>query len=216
MEDAAERSELLEIFSGRDLPYPRDESLVSVFARGVQKWPDSIALQLQHQTLSYQALDRLSDSIAQRLIQRGVGHGSIVGLHTGRSLESIAAILGILKAGACYLPLDPAYPEARLKLMVEDAQPALVLADGPSTSSWMSATLPVLSLKDASRWVEGPEEASPRPASAGAPVHTWRGGRCRLCLLYFRDDGASQRSPGHSSKCCSTGLRHRFCFVFAR
>ncbi|AXG82293.1 amino acid adenylation domain-containing protein [Streptomyces paludis] len=91
--------------------------------------PDTPATGGAVHRLDYAALDRRVNRLAHALIARGVGPDQVVGLHTGRSAELVVGILGILKAGAAYLPLDPAQPAERLAAMVADAAPALVLTD---------------------------------------------------------------------------------------
>ena len=85
---------------------------------------------------TYAELDQRAETIARGLIAKGVQPGSTVGLSMGRSPETVAAILGVLKAGAAYVPFDPAYPAAQLAFVLEDSAPALVLtqraAGGPA------------------------------------------------------------------------------------
>ena len=80
-------------------------------------------------TWSYAELDRASDAVAALLAARGIGPESIVGINLPRSADLVVAVLGVAKAGAAYLPLDPAFPAARLAFMVEDARPAAVIGD---------------------------------------------------------------------------------------
>ncbi|MFI7597372.1 amino acid adenylation domain-containing protein [Actinoplanes sp. NPDC049681] len=77
--------------------------------------------------LSYADLDRASDAVAAALTARGAGPESIVGIHLPRSAELVVAVLGVAKAGAAYLPLDPAFPAVRREFMVADARPAVVI-----------------------------------------------------------------------------------------
>ncbi|MFD1277751.1 amino acid adenylation domain-containing protein [Streptomyces kaempferi] len=79
--------------------------------------------------LDYAALDRRANRLAHALIARGVRPDDVVGVHTGRTAELVVGVLGILKAGAAYLPLDPGQPSERLTAMVNDAGSALVLTD---------------------------------------------------------------------------------------
>lgn len=86
----------------------------------------------EDERLDYATLDRRAVRLARALAARGVRPGQIVGLHAGRSTRYVVGVLGILKAGAAYLPLDPAQPWRRLAAMVRDAAPALVLTDVPA------------------------------------------------------------------------------------
>ena len=90
--------------------------------------PGAVALTDGDTSLTYLQLDRRANGIAHRLIDRGVLPGSLVGLHTGNGIETVCGILGILKAGCAYLPLDPVYPADRVKFMLDDAGVAAVVA----------------------------------------------------------------------------------------
>ncbi|MDQ4126197.1 MAG: condensation domain-containing protein, partial [Actinomycetota bacterium] len=90
--------------------------------------PDDVALASGEGTMTYAELHRRACEVAGILRARGVGHGDVVAVAHPRSFDQVAASLGALYAGAAYLPLDPAYPAARLQLMVGDARPAAVIA----------------------------------------------------------------------------------------
>ena len=98
---------------------PRLEARFSAMAR---QQPEAVALSCAGQHLSYQALDAWSDRVAAELLRMGVRPGDLVGLAARRDLHLMPGLLGILKAGAAYVPLDPAYPATRLQTMAEDAQ----------------------------------------------------------------------------------------------
>ena len=80
--------------------------------------------------LTYAALDRRSGAVAARLVARGIGPGSVVALEAGRGVGTLVGLLGILRSGAAYLPLDPAYPAARRQFMLQDSGAAVIVADG--------------------------------------------------------------------------------------
>ncbi|MBH1937590.1 AMP-binding protein [Streptomyces sp. AV19] len=103
--------------------------LVGRFAVQVRERPTAPALVYGDEWLDYATLDRHANRLAHALIARGVARGRLVGLHAGRSAALVVGILGILKAGAAYLPLDPAPPGARPADTAGDAAPALVLSD---------------------------------------------------------------------------------------
>jgi amino acid adenylation domain-containing protein len=93
--------------------------------------PDAPAVRFLDRSLSYEALNRRANSLARVLQQRGVRHGQPVVVCLEPSLDIAVALLGILKAGAVYVPVDPNYPSARVQAIVEDTQPALVLIEEP-------------------------------------------------------------------------------------
>ena len=103
-----------------------------------QRTPDAVALVFGAQQLSYQQLNAQANQLAHSLIARGVGPDGLVGIAVERGLEMIVGLLAILKAGAAYVPLDPAYPEDRLAYMVQDSGLKLLL-----TQRHLLAQLPI-------------------------------------------------------------------------
>lgn len=99
--------------------------------------PDNIAIRTSTGSLKYSELQRRSNQLARLLRSRGVGRGAIVGLCVERSLDMVIAQLAILKSGAAYVPLDPAYPQERLAAICEDAQMVLLITESEiSTPHW--------------------------------------------------------------------------------
>jgi amino acid adenylation domain-containing protein len=110
--------------------HPVSTTLHDAFAAQAARTPHAPALTFGGQTLTYAELDAHAEVLARRLRARGVGADVLVGLCVERSLETVAGILGILKAGAAYLPLDPAYPDDRLAYMLDDSGARLVVTAG--------------------------------------------------------------------------------------
>ncbi|MGW1241725.1 non-ribosomal peptide synthase/polyketide synthase [Streptomyces bobili] len=104
-------------------------SLPELFAAQVAATPDAVALVRGDVELTYRQLDADANRFAYSLIARGVGPEQIVAVALPRSVESVVAVLGVLKAGAAYLPVDPAYPAERIAFMLDDARPAVVIDD---------------------------------------------------------------------------------------
>ncbi len=115
--------------------YPAQLCLHQLFEAQVARTPDAIALVAADQPLTYRELDACANRVAHRLQQCGVTPDTPVGIWMARSPALIIAMLGILKAGAAYLPLDPQYPSERLAWMISNAQPALVLYDGDTNQA---------------------------------------------------------------------------------
>ncbi|WP_372666035.1 non-ribosomal peptide synthetase [Amycolatopsis kentuckyensis] len=124
--DDAERREILTAWSTGPSPRRRPGGLVDRFTTHADATPDAPALVCDGRTLTYRELDRRSTKLANAL---RAGPGDVVAVLSGRSAELVVAVLGVLKTGAAYLPLDPAQPAARRAAMVEDARPVLVLED---------------------------------------------------------------------------------------
>jgi amino acid adenylation domain-containing protein len=89
--------------------------------------PDALALKAGDQSISYRELDQTANQLAHHLLALGVGPESIIALCLDRSIDAVVCALGILKAGAAYLPLDPAYPRERLVFMLNDAEPQVLI-----------------------------------------------------------------------------------------
>jgi amino acid adenylation domain-containing protein len=124
-----ERHQLLVEWNHTSRPYDEAGSIQSAFEEVAARVPDAPALTCRNETWTFHQLDERAEHIAQHLRKAGAGPETMVGICLERSLDLVTGMLGILKAGAAYLPLDPAYPAQRLAFMIEDAQPLLVLAD---------------------------------------------------------------------------------------
>jgi amino acid adenylation domain-containing protein len=117
----AEQQQLLVTWNNTQTEYPRDKCIHQLFEAQVERTPDAIAVVFEGQHLSYAALNRRANQLAQHLQTLGVKPEVLVGICIERSLDMVIGLLGILKAGGAYLPLDPTYPVARLAFILEDA-----------------------------------------------------------------------------------------------
>ncbi|MFZ0538614.1 MAG: condensation domain-containing protein, partial [Candidatus Sulfotelmatobacter sp.] len=116
-----ERQQVLVDWNQTAADYPRDLPLHRAFEEQVEARPGATALLFEGKKWSYREVNDRANRLARRLIESGVGPGSLVGIFLERSAEMVIALLGVLKAGAAYVPLDPAYPLERLKFLIEDA-----------------------------------------------------------------------------------------------
>ncbi|WP_189372015.1 AMP-binding protein, partial [Tateyamaria omphalii] len=130
---AAERQRILVDWNDTDRPVPHD-TVAALFEAQAAAVPTATAVLFEDTQLSYADLNTRANQVAHALIARGIGPEDIVGICQHRAPEMIVSLLGILKAGAAYLPLDPDYPEDRLRFMLQDAEPALVLAQTATTA----------------------------------------------------------------------------------
>ncbi|WP_249725487.1 non-ribosomal peptide synthetase [Paenibacillus dendritiformis] len=155
-----ERNTLAAWHEGPSMELP-DTTIHQLFREQAVKTPDGIALVFGETMLTYQELDRLSDQLTLALQHRNIGEGSIVGIMAGRSPHMIIGLLGILKAGAAFLPVDPSYPADRIAYMLEDSQAACLLIDSAQTGkrpAYDGATLIISDLLAANQDVGVPRE----------------------------------------------------------
>ncbi|MEY3479984.1 MAG: hypothetical protein RIQ71_759 [Verrucomicrobiota bacterium] len=123
-------------------------TVTGLFRAQVARTPQSVALDCGQLSLSYADLDAWSDALARRLVAAGVRRGDLVGIRGVRCAETVVGLLGILKAGAAYLPLNPSDPSARLRRILEDAAPVAVVEPEDTGRSAMPFTGPVLNVND--------------------------------------------------------------------
>ncbi|WP_181016043.1 non-ribosomal peptide synthetase/type I polyketide synthase [Pseudanabaena sp. BC1403] len=129
----AERHQILVEWNNTQVDYPSDRTIHEIFVEQVAKTPDKIAVILpslgsgSETSLTYRELDDRANKLACDLQQFGVVAETFVAMCLERSIETIVAILGILKAGGVYVPLDPAYPQERLAFMLEDTQAPVLI-----------------------------------------------------------------------------------------
>jgi amino acid adenylation domain-containing protein len=132
-----ERRQLLVEWNATQADYPQDSAIHHLFEEQAARIPDATALiyaspaaeSAGSGVLTYAELNARANQLAHYLRTLGVGPESLVGIGLNRSPAMIVAMLGVLKAGGAYVPLDANYPSERLRFMLEDAQPAVVLAD---------------------------------------------------------------------------------------
>ncbi len=127
--DAQERRRILIDFNDNAKPYPFDRCLHQHVEDVAVRLPDHIAVEFEGMTLTYGELDRRANRLAHLLREHGVKPDDVVGICMERCLEMPLAVLAVWKAGAAYVPLDPAYPRARLADLLTDTQTRIVLCD---------------------------------------------------------------------------------------
>ncbi len=135
--------EQLEIWNQTDTNYPQDKTLVDLFEEQVKQTPDNIALVFEEQSLTYQELNQKANQVAHYLKQNyAIKPDSLIGICVDRSLEMIIGLLGVLKSGAAYVPIDPEYPEDRIKFILEESGIEVLL-----TQSFLQDKSPLVQLK---------------------------------------------------------------------
>ncbi|MGD1253395.1 amino acid adenylation domain-containing protein [Mycobacterium seoulense] len=148
--DAEERHLMLQRWSrGERAPHDRPRTIGELL-RPSRCWgPDRIAVRCGEEQIDYPALHRFSDNLAALLAGYGVGPGTLVGLSTRRGIDLVVALVAIMKAGGGYFPIDPGYPTARKRFMLDDVQPPVVVATAEAAGSMPEvAGVTVISLDD--------------------------------------------------------------------
>ncbi|HLX07839.1 MAG TPA: amino acid adenylation domain-containing protein, partial [Thermoanaerobaculia bacterium] len=194
---AAERHQLLAAWNDTAREYPRDAGLAALFAAAAARAPEAVALVCGERQLSYCELGRRADAMAERLVSLGVAPEVVVGVCLERSLELVVALLGVLKAGGAYLPLEPAWPAERLALLLAGAGAPVLVTDGTGGAAGLAAVAgagsPVV-IGVAERPGQGAPEAGPLagqgPADASAKREqaarsAWRGDGDSLAYVSF-------------------------------
>jgi len=144
-------------------PVATGQCLPDLIEAQVRRTPDAVALQLGTRTLTYAELNAAANRLARHLVARGAGPEDLVAVVLPRSVEQVVAVVAVWKAGAAHLPVDPQLPPERIRLLIEDAAPALVLdADELVALRPHVDTLPETDLADADRV---------RPLSAACPAY---------------------------------------------
>ncbi len=122
-----EKKKILYDFNNTSADYPRDKTITQLFEEQVEKTPDNIAVVFEDQKLTYRELNERANSLANYLRSQKIGRNDIVGIMVNRSLEMIISILAVLKSGACYIPIDPEYPQDRIEYMLNNSNAKLLL-----------------------------------------------------------------------------------------
>jgi hypothetical protein len=124
---ASESEQLLETFNQTKKSYPQDQTIVELFEQQVKRSPQATAIIFEDQILSYQELNEKSNQLAHYLKAKGVKPETLVPICLERSVEMMIGILGILKSGGAYVPIDPQYPQDRMAYMLNDCNSAFLL-----------------------------------------------------------------------------------------
>ncbi|HEX3155733.1 MAG TPA: amino acid adenylation domain-containing protein, partial [Candidatus Angelobacter sp.] len=128
--DAQERRQIVVEFNQTRTEYPRNRTMMELFAEQVERRGEEVAVICDQEKISYIELDRRSNQLGRYLKNLGVGPEKLVGISVERSVEMVLAMVGILKAGGAYVPIDPAYPPERLRFMAEDSDIGVLLTQG--------------------------------------------------------------------------------------
>ncbi len=126
---ASEKKRQIYTFNQTEAAYPKDRTIVELFEEQVEKTPEKAAVYFLDKSLSYSELNRSSNRLAAFLRSRGITRNKVVGLVLRHSPEAVEAILGVIKSGAAYLPIDPDYPADRMEYMLRDSGCGILLTN---------------------------------------------------------------------------------------
>ncbi|UOX98968.1 amino acid adenylation domain-containing protein (plasmid) [Bacillus cereus] len=124
-----EQKFMLEKFNNTAVVYPKEKTIQELFEEQVKQTPEKIAIQHADRSMTYLELNKKSNQLARKLREKGVKNGQVVGILAKHSLEIVIAIWGVIKAGGTYLPIDPSYPEDRIRYILNDSGTTLLLTD---------------------------------------------------------------------------------------
>ncbi len=144
----SERQQLLIHWNETQVDYPRDLCIHELIQEQAKRTPEAVAVQYEDNRLTYQELDRQADQLAKTLVTQGVGPGTLVGIFVNRSIEMLIGLLGVLKAGGGYLPLDPSFPPGRLAFMMADSGASFILTLSSQLSELPETKAQVIYLDD--------------------------------------------------------------------
>jgi len=158
-----------ENYRSASIELPSERTVHRLYEKQVRSTPQVTALVHAEQRLSYAELNGAANQLARHLISRGVGPGEVVGICMERGPAMVLGLLGILKAGAAYVPLDPNYPADRLQYMIEDAHPRAVVTEQALTSLFAGSTADILVLDESLSAIAGQarEDLSEAESAAG-------------------------------------------------
>jgi amino acid adenylation domain-containing protein len=162
----AERTKVLVSWNAHPEPLPQPRVIKELFEEQAARTPTAPAVAFEGEQLSFDQVNRRANQIAWLLRERGVGAGTFVGLLFEKSLDLIPALLGVLKAGGAYIPLDPLYPADRIEFMVGEAQPRIVLTHLAHLEKLSGGFPPRIAL-DTTNLLDGLPEDNPPTAAGG-------------------------------------------------
>ncbi|WP_194813356.1 non-ribosomal peptide synthetase [Nocardia sp. XZ_19_385] len=169
--DAGERDRVLYRWNETTVDV-RESTVVGLVQAQVERTPDAVAVVCGDTELTYRELDSQADRLAQTLVARGVGADSIVAVALPRTAELIVALLGVLKAGGGYLPIDPAYPSERLAFVLTDADPVVVVTDSATAHLLPCPPERLLCIDTRQVGADGVVPGLPQPAQLAYVIYT--------------------------------------------
>jgi amino acid adenylation domain-containing protein len=208
-----ERHQLLVEWNNTKIDYPKHQCIHQLFEEQAKKTPNQIAVVFEERSLTYQELNHRANQLAHYLRKLGVETNSLVGIYIERSLDMIVGLLGILKAGAAYVPLDPSYPKERIEYILSNSDAKFLISSSQILESLLNYQAQVICLD--TDWSSIAQESQDNPQSEVSAEH--------LCYVIFTS-GSTGKPKGvqicHQSLVnfiysmqSEPGLTHHDCMV---
>ena len=125
-----EKNKILYEFNDTKMEYPKDKTITELFEEQVEKTPNDVAVVFEDNKLTYKEVNEKANQLARYLREeKNIKPNDIVGVMLPRSIELISTLIGVLKSGACYIPIDPTYPEKRIEYMLENSDAKFLLTN---------------------------------------------------------------------------------------
>lgn len=151
--DYEEQKRFLSYYNYTYVPYQINRTMHSMFEEQEIKMPNELAVICEDKYITYRELNARANQVARRLREKGAKPNQLIGVFMDRSIEMIVGVLGILKSGAAYLPIEPSYPRERIKYILENSKASLVLTQSKYGEAFDSS-MEVVLIEDPSIYLE--------------------------------------------------------------
>ncbi|WP_275667432.1 non-ribosomal peptide synthetase [Bacillus swezeyi] len=155
-----ERRMLVEEFNNTEAAYSKEKTVHQLFEEQAKRTPDQTAVVFEEQKLTYRELNEKANQWARLLREKGVRPDTVVGIMMERSANMIAAIMGVLKSGGAYLPIDPEYPIDRIKYMMDDSGVKVILTDDPFGKGFETGSIEFIDIEDEKIDMQDPSDVA--------------------------------------------------------
>ncbi|NGY89170.1 AMP-binding protein [Bacillus megaterium] len=150
-----EQNILLKAGQGAPAIYKEDKTAIELFEDVALQNHNKMAVKYYNNEINYKGLNKRANQLAHYLIENNVKKGSKVGICLNRSLEFVVSVLAVMKAGAVYVPIDPNYPEERIKFILDDSQPDIILTEEFMNGMFSKSGFNVMFLNDIQNKIKG-------------------------------------------------------------
>lgn len=147
-----EKDQILNVFNDTYSDYPRDKTIADLFEEQAKKIPDNIAIVFENEKMTYEEFNKKANKLARYLQEKGVKSQDKVVILADKSIDLYISIIAILKLGALYVPVDNEYPEERIKVILEDCKPKIIIVDDKYKDLVKTQNLCTIPLQDLEKY----------------------------------------------------------------